>query len=407
MSDIFERLGVATIINANGPSTRLSGGLMRPEVIAAMAEASQGCVEIAELQAAAGKVIAQATGAQAGYVTSGAAAGLLLATAATIAGLDAAAMGRLPDTRGLKNQVIVARSQRNMYDHAVRTAGARLIEVGLPDRFAGSGVRDAEPWDYAAAITDKTAAIYYVATSDSRPDLTDVVEVAHDRGVPVIVDAAAQLPPLANLKRYITEGADLVVFSGGKAIGGPQASGMLAGRRDLVMSAALQHLDMDVEPATWSPPPSLIDPSQITGLPRHGIGRSCKVGKEQIAGLVTALKPALAEDADGSRMARWQDLAERLAAGLEGLRWGSAAVAPDPTRPEAPSVHLSVDDHKTTSAAEIALMLERSEPAVHSNPDLHGDGIIAFGVMCLADDDPQRIAVMVKALGNQINLGTR
>ena len=391
MSDIFERLGVATIINAYGPSTRLSGGLTRPEVAAAMVEASARCVDIAELQAAAGKVIADATGAEAGYVTSGAAAGLLLATAAAIAGLDAAAMSRLPDTRGLKNQVIVARSQRNMYDHAVRAAGARLVEVGLPDRIAGAGIRDAEPWEYAAAITDRTAAIYYVATPDSEPALAELTELAKSRGVPVIVDAAAQLPPLANLKRYIAEGADLVVFSGGKAIGGPQASGMLAGRRDLIMSAALQHLDMDVDPRTWSPPASLIDRSKVTGLPHHGIGRPCKVGKEEIAGLVTALDLALREQADGSRPARWQHLAEHLSGALNRLGCGSAEIAPDPSGNGVPSVHFTVDG-LGSSAERIALALSRGAPAVHSNPARHKENVLVFGVMCLADDDPDRIA---------------
>jgi len=397
VSDLFERLGVPTIINAHGPSTRLSGGLMRPEVAQAMVEASARCVDIAQLQAAAGKVIAEATGAEAGYVTSGAAAGLLLATAATIAGLDAGAMSRLPDTRGLKNQVIVARSQRNMYDHAVRAAGARLVEVGLPDRIAGAGIRDAEPWEYDAAITDRTAAIYYVATPDSRPCLCDVCDVAQARGVPVIVDAAAQLPPLSNLKRFIADGADLVVFSGGKAIGGPQASGILAGRRDLIMSAALQHLDMDVDPATWAPPVGLIDRSLLTGLPHHGIGRSCKVGKEEIAGLVTALTLALKEDADGSRQAHWQRLAEDLSARLAKLGLGEATVAPDPARAEVPSVHLAVGPN----AVNLARALIDGEPAVHSNPARHGDGVLVFGVMCLGDDDPARIATALQRIAPQ------
>ena len=404
MSDIFERLGVPTIINAHGPSTRLSGGLMRPEVAAAMVEASGRCVDIAELQAAAGKVIANATGAQAGYVTSGAAAGLLLATAAAMAGLDAGAMSRLPDTRGLKNQVIVARSQRNMYDHAVRAAGARLVEVGLPDRVAGAGIRDAEPWEYAAAMTDRTAAVYYVATPESEPTLGDVAEVAHAHGVPVIVDAAAQLPPLANLKRFVTEGADLVVFSGGKAIGGPQASGILPGRHDLIMSAALQHLDMDVDPRTWSPPAGLIDPTLVTGLPHHGIGRPCKVGKEEIAGLVTALGLALKEEADGSRHARWQRLADDLRDALNGLGWGTVEVAPDPARADLPSVHFAVDRVAVDRTADqIALALTRGVPSVHSNPALHKSGILVFGIMCLADDDPGRIAAALQQIPQTVS----
>src|SRR3954469_20673676 len=136
--NVYQRLGVRTIVNASGPSTRLSGGLMRSEVAAAMAEASQWCVDVAELQARASEILAEATGAEAGYVTAGAAAGLMLAAAACIARLDPARMNRLPDTAGMPNEIIIARSQRNMYDHAVLLAGAKLVEIGIPDRYSGA-----------------------------------------------------------------------------------------------------------------------------------------------------------------------------------------------------------------------------------------------------------------------------
>ena len=135
---IYDRFGVRTIINAKGPATRLSGGMLDAEVTAAMTDAAGYCVDMAELQAGASKVIAELTGAEAGIVTSGAAAGLLLGTAACITGLAPGKMGRLPDTRGAKSEVIMVRSQRNFYDHAVRTTGARIVEVGLPDRYAGA-----------------------------------------------------------------------------------------------------------------------------------------------------------------------------------------------------------------------------------------------------------------------------
>ena len=154
---IYDRFGVRTIINAKGPSTRLSGGFLHAEVAAAMTEAGTFCVDMAELHAGASKVIAELTGAEAGIVTSGAAAGLLLGTAACITGLDPGKMGRLPDTRGMKNEVVIVRSQRNFYDHAVRTTGARIVEVGLPDRYAGAGVRDAEPWEIEDAIGGERA----------------------------------------------------------------------------------------------------------------------------------------------------------------------------------------------------------------------------------------------------------
>ena len=141
---IYEELGVRTIINAKGPSTRLSGGFLDDEVARSMVEASQHCVDIAELQAAASRVIGEITGSEAGYVTAGAAAGLLLGTAACVTGLDPGKMNQLPDTTGMKGEIVMVRSQRNFYDHAVRGAGVRIVEVGLPDRFAG--VRDAEGW---------------------------------------------------------------------------------------------------------------------------------------------------------------------------------------------------------------------------------------------------------------------
>ena len=142
MSNIYEKLGVPTIINAKGPATRLSGGVMAEEVSKAMQEATQYCIDMTELQTRASGIISEITGAEAGCVTSGAAAGLLQGTAACVAGLDPAKMNRLPDTSGMRNEVIVVRSQRNFYDHAVRTVGVKMVEVGLPDRYSGAGVRD-------------------------------------------------------------------------------------------------------------------------------------------------------------------------------------------------------------------------------------------------------------------------
>jgi L-seryl-tRNA(Ser) seleniumtransferase len=270
---IYEELGVQTIINANGPSTRLSGGIPRPEVVDAMARAAESCVDIAHLQGRASEIISELTGAEAGYVTAGAAAGLLLGTAACITRLDPTKMNALPDLTGLKHEVVMARSHRNFYDKAVRSVGVTLVEVGLSDRHAGAGVRDAEPWEFAAAITDNTAAVLYVMNDGMQPSLAEVIEVAHAAGVPVLVDAAAQALPPSNLRKYIDMGADLVAFSGGKVIGGPQASGVLCGRKELVGAAALQHLDQDIYWEQWVPPAQLIDKDSMVGTPHHGIGR--------------------------------------------------------------------------------------------------------------------------------------
>ncbi len=373
---VFDRLGVRTIINAKGPATRLSGGIMRPEVAAAMVEASRACVDIAELQAAASRRIAGATGAEAGYVASGASACLLLAAAACATGLDPGRMARLPDTGGMKNEAVMVRSQRNFYDHAIRAAGLKIVEVGLPDRYAGAGVRDAEAWEIADAITERTAAVFYVADAQSRPSLPDVVAVAHRHGVPVIVDAAAQLPPQSNLRRFIEEGADLVAISGGKALGGPQASGMLAGKRDLVMAAALQHLDLDVFWDMWEPPAGLIDKARLKGAPQHGIGRSCKAGKEEIVGLLTALELFITEG-DAARHARWLGDCEEIARALP-----AATITGRDDTSRVPVVEIALGP-KGIGATELCLALERGTPSIAVDPFLREKNIVLVNPMCL------------------------
>lgn len=394
MPNVYDRLGVRTIVNAKGTSTRLSGGRMSPEVTEAMVEASRHCVDMAELQAAASTAIAEATGAEAGVVTSGAAAALLLGTAACVAGLDPSAMSRLPDTKGLKREVLVARSQRNFYDHAVRTAGVDLVEVGLPNRFSGAGVRDAEPWEYAAAIGPATAAVLYVVSPGAHPSLAEVVDVAHAAGVPVLVDAAGQLPPAANLRRFIAEGADLVAYSGGKAIGGPQASGILCGRRDLIMSAALQMLDMDVVFAMWSPPPSLIDKARLKGAPPNGIGRPCKAGKEEIVGLVTALR--LFVTAGDAGRGRDLDRGRALTEALQGIRGARVAVLGEDSDSAAILVALTLD--RSRSALEFATALQDGTPSIHVDPSRLDDNVVLFGPSCLEDDDIPVIARRVAEL---------
>ena len=390
--NIYEELGVKPIINAVGPATRLSGSIMRPEVAEAMRQASECCVDIAELQARAGEVIAEITGAEAGYVTSGAAAGLLLGTAACVTGLDPGKMNRLPDTRGMKNEVIMARSHRNFYDHAVRSVGIELVEVGIADRFSGAGVRDAEGWEIGAAITARTAAVVYVAYAHTQPSLEVVVAAAHEKGVAVIVDAAGQLPPAENLQRFISAGADLVAFSGGKAIAGPQASGILCGRRDLIAAAALQHQDLDVMPELWNPPTSLIDKEKLPGAPQHGIGRPCKVGKEEIAGLVKALRLFAAEDPDLRRQ-HWLGLMQGLVDACGVFKHAEVEVVADRKRSEIPSVRLALDEEAAgMTALELVRALQEGQPQIAANPSYVHEGVVTFGPMCLQEGEPEQIA---------------
>ena len=387
MTDIYQRLGVARRINAAGTLTRLGGSLMEDEVLQAMREAAAASVDIAELQAAASRAISAATGAQAGIVTSGAAAGLTLATAACLARWDVARMAALPDTRAMPNRVLMARTHRNSYDHAIRAAGARIVDIGHNDRGTGAGVRGLEAWEIDAAIDAQTVALVFVATAHTVADLPQVVACMHRHKLPVIVDAAAQLPPRSNLQRFIGAGADLVVFSGGKAIGGPQASGVLAGRSDLVGSALLQMVDMDVNPQTWSPP-ALIDRQALRGIPHHGIGRGFKVGKEEIAGLVVALERFVARD-EPAAAARATDRLRAIAAALAAEpAISTRLVAADEATP-VPLLELAVQG----SAHALSRRLQQGDPPVHLSERLADDGILTINPQTLRPDDD---AVLVR-----------
>ena len=387
---IFARLGVPTIINAAGPATRLGGGRADPEVAAAVAEAMGHCVAIETLQERASEIIAGHTGAEAGLVTSGAAAALLLGAAACLTGLDPGRMGRLPRVAG-RNRILIPRSHRNLYDHALRTAGAELVEVGIADRFSGAGVRDTEAWELGAAIDERTAAIAYVAQSYSQPPLKQVIAAAHARDVPVIVDAAGRLPPQSNLRAFIDAGADLVCFSGGKAIGGPQGTGILCGRRRLVGAAALQLFDQDVLPELWQPPSWIAGEPPLAGAPHHGIGRPCKVGKEQIAGLLVALQ-RFAAVSDGERIAGWRRLSDRL---VELLRGAPCQVRVDDRRDGTPIVEVRPERR---DALELTTALQGGDPPIHVNAGGVREGLLRFSPACLSDPEVAVIGDRLRAL---------
>jgi D-glucosaminate-6-phosphate ammonia-lyase len=387
VTDIFGRLGIDRVINAAGTVTRLGASPMDAEVIAAMAAAAQCSVDIADLQGRASEVISTCTGAEAGIVTSGAAAGLLVGAAACMAGLDPVKMSKLPDTDGMRNEFIVPRNHRNSYDHAVRAAGARLVEVGLPDRATACGVRDTEVWEIEGAIGDRTAGILYLARAESRPNLTEVVRTAHAANVPVLVDAAAELPPTTNLRRFIEQGADLVVFSGGKGIGGPAASGILCGRRNLVGSALLQQLDLDYIYENWQPPVRLIDKRDLRGVPRHGIGRPCKVGKEQIVGLLTALI-RFTQDDDHARNKRLAIIADALIHVLGKVPGLTARTVADLAHGGRPLVEVViVPGANGPDALQVDARLRGATPAVHVDATNADTGVLVLVPTCLSTGD--------------------
>ena len=388
---IYEKLGVRRLINGRSFSTKAGGCALPREVLDAMREAGEWCVRTDELQAAASIVIARATGAEAGIVTSGAAAALTLGAAACLARLDVNHMNQLPDTTGMANEFIIHRGHRNDYDHAVRAAGAKFVEVGFSYyTFA---------YEVEAAINERTAGMYYEAGANHGVlPLNEYAAIAHRHGLPVLVDAAPEMPPASNLQSFIAAGADLVAFSGGKHIQGPQATGILCGRRHLILSAALQHQDMDVFPETW-PLRSLIENGTVIGPPHHGIGRGFKVGKEEIAGLITALELYQSRDFQAER-ARWTSDMDCVVAGVRDLPGVSARVQyPQANGREVPSAVVKIDSAVAAiSAHGVINALQEGEPPICVFEKFAGSGEIVVFPEALRPGEAGTIARRLRAV---------
>jgi D-glucosaminate-6-phosphate ammonia-lyase len=256
--DIRSRLGVRPVINVSGTMTALGASIVVPEAVEAVAAILSEFVEIGDLQRRVSTAIARLCATEAGFVTASASAGITLSVAGAMTGADLAAIERLPDAAGLKHEVIIQLGHMVGYgapiEQAVRLAGARVVPVGQ--------ATDVRPYQLAGALGQRTAAVLFVVAHHTvqhgQLSLEEVVEIAHPQGVPVIVDAASEY----DLRGFLRRGADVVVYSGHKFLGGPTA-GIVAGQRDLVRAAYLQN---------------------------HGIGRGMKVGKEGMAGTIAALE---------------------------------------------------------------------------------------------------------------------
>ena len=342
--DLWERLGVRPVINALGTVTILGGSLMPPPVVEAMAVSVTTFVDLPDLLERSGRYIADLIGVDAAFITSGAASGILLSTAATMTGSDPARIARLPDTTGIPNQVIVERSQRNSWERMALLAGARIVEVDT----------GATPDALERAITPATAAVLHFTHLPSALGLADGIAIAHRRGVPMIVDAAAELPPTEHLHFYTDMGADLVIFSGGKMLRGPQSTGLVLGRRDLIAACA------------------------ANANPYAAVGRPAKVGKEEVAGLIRAVELFVAHDWSHD-MERWEATVAIWLAALHPLAGchvrrifpGVDGILPR----DVPRVYITWD--ATTigfDPAAIAAHLRRGTPAV-------AVGIVPDGIM--------------------------
>ncbi len=371
------------IVNAAGPSTRFSGAPLGQEVVNAMGEAAQQCFRVEELQEAASAYLTAATGAEAGMVTAGAAAGLVASAAACIARYDVSIMDRLPDTEGLANEIVIQRSHVTAYSRCLRQSGAKLIEVGYQG-YPTQGIT--WPWQIEAAIGERTAALAYSAgNSLGEVGLAAMSKIAQRHQLPLIVDAAGAIKTPDDLRRPIQEGADLVAFSGGKALRGPQASGILVGKRDLIDSALLQHLDLDVREETWIWRERFLQSGILAGIPNHGICRACKVGKEQVAGLLAALARFTSEPPSVDRQTqRLQAIAQRVPSTCCTVEFvdPSSGPRPYPTLLISPTPQAALKD-----ARQLIMALESGRPPIavsHNFLDRNAVGIVGF---CLADAD--------------------
>ncbi len=364
---IYSKLGIRPLINAAGTYTVLSACTMPREVARAMEEASRFHVSIPELHAAAGKKIASLTGAEAALVTSGAANALLLATAACIAGKDPDRIKRLPDTAGMKNEVILQKAHRVAYDHAIRAAGAKLVEVETRDQLE-------------AALGSKPAMMFFLNFADPQGQIKrkDFVDIARKAGIPTLIDAAADVPPPDRLSEYVRMGFDLVAFSGGKGLRGPQCSGLLLGRKDLVEAAYLN------------------------GSPHADtVGRGAKVGKEEIVGLWTAVELYLKKD----HKAEWRDWESRvreIAKALQDVR----GVKTEPFVPEIAneSPHLRVSwDEKVIPMKNLqaAKLLREGEPRIEIRPSSGDKPMLEIAVWMLNAGEHRIVARRIREVLNR------
>jgi L-seryl-tRNA(Ser) seleniumtransferase len=369
---IYDKLGVKRVINAWGTLTTLGGSIMLPEVVEAMNEAAKAFVDMEELHEKVGKIIAEITGAEAAYVTSGAAAALVLAAAACMTGDDPERMARIPYIEGFKNEIILPKIQDNPYCRNLAIPCARLIKVGTEEGYTPKDIED--------AITDKTVAIAFVFFTSKRgcdmEVLKEVVKIGKKHGIPVIVDAAAELPPVENLREIVATGADLVAFSGGKDIRGPNDTGFIIGRADLIRAIAAH------------------------GCPHHYMGRPMKVSKEQIVGLVVALQHYTPEAVEARRR-EWERIVDYFIRELSSEHVRIERVIPDPKKHEYsaqgwPKARVIFDEEKIgLTAKQINDLLRKGNPAIYAP---QSKNYITLNPQCLQEGEEKIIVQRIKEI---------
>ncbi|HUN61032.1 MAG TPA: aminotransferase class V-fold PLP-dependent enzyme [Candidatus Sulfotelmatobacter sp.] len=336
--DYYQKLGVTPFINAAGTYTVLSASTMPDEVQAAIALASQQPVNILELQDAAGAYLAKRLKCEGALVTSGAAGALTVGTAACITLGNKQAVLNIPtDMSGLKNEVIVQKAHRYDYDHALRNCGIRYVEVETMD-------------DYEKAFTNNTVMCHFFnAAEGGKISRQDWIRVAHKRGVPCFNDAAADVPPISNLWNYTQMGFDLVTFSGGKGLRGPQCTGLLLGRKDLIDAAKQNNSPFS-----------------------NTVGRGMKVAKEEVVGMVAAVDWFLSQD-DAAMEAEFQKRADLIAGKLRALPTVQTKTFIPEVANHVPHLLITYDQNRIQiSAAEVMQKMRSGKPRIELNPGTGG-----------------------------------
>jgi L-seryl-tRNA(Ser) seleniumtransferase len=347
---------------------------MRPETIEAMREAARALVNLDELNEAAGAAIARMLGAEAALVTAGSTAGLVLQAAACITGDDPVKIARLPDVAGMRHQFVIQRAHRFSYDQAFRVPGGTLVEIGL--------ARRTMPYELENAIGPLTAGVVHLVSPFTSPpgilSFEEVCRIAHARGVPVLVDVASMVPPRENLFRYLRGGADLVVVSGGKGIRGPQSTGILAGRRDLIRAATLN------------------------ASPNQAIGRAAKTSKEEVVGLVAALELFLAED-EKAEMEHYRAICGSIVDALADIPGLRAVVEQDPVNRVLPHAVIYFEPSWTgPSGRAVQVALAAGDPHVYVQQGPHQGGYFDEIAIDPINLQPGDDAVIVRRLREEL-----
>jgi D-glucosaminate-6-phosphate ammonia-lyase len=350
--DVIQELGIRSFINAAGTFTALTGSLMRPEVVAAMQVASRQYVTLEDLHDAVGKRIAGLLHCPSALVTAGCASALSLATAACVAGKDPERIRRLPDTSGMKNEVIVQKTHRVGYDHAIRNAGVKIVEVGTREQME-------------AAISEKTAMMFFLNFADPKGKIhhEEFVAIARSHSIPTLIDAAADVPPVENLWRFTKLGFDLVAFSGGKGLRGPQSSGLLLGRKDLIDAARLNNCPYG-----------------------DTLCRTNKVNKEEIVGMLVALESYLNED-HAAVWREWEGRCRRITEALKEFQDVRTEIVVPQIANAVPHLHIrwDIQARRVTPAAMIKKLRE-GKPSIEVPPGARYPLVIGVWMMQPGDD---------------------